>query len=255
MDKNISAVPKPRAEVIRPEITRLPELTFFRRVYRFLILGLIRLAVRSLARCEVKGLKNIPRQDPALMVSNHLGDADLIVGLAYSPVPLEFISKAELHDFPILGKLMDAYGAIWVHRGQPDRRAIRIALECLRQGRIVAITPEARESVTGALEEGTGGAAYLALKADVPLVPITFTGTENNRIYRNLKRLRRTDITLTIGQPFRLEQLPDRREAIDKGTQKIMEMLASQLPLDYRGVYSRQGESRPGTMQSRAAEE
>jgi len=237
MDKNISAVPKPRAEVIRPEITRLPKLTFFRRVYRFFILGLIRMAVRSLARCEVKGLKNIPRQDPALMVSNHLGDADLIVGLAYSPVPLEFISKAELHDFPILGKLMDAYGAIWVHRGQPDRGALRAVFEGFKEGRMVAIAPEGRESVTGSLEEGTGGAAYLALKAGVPVVPVTFTGTENWRIYGNLKGFRRTEVTVTVGAPFRLPPLPDRRTAVERGTETIMRTLAEQLPVEYRGKY------------------
>jgi len=255
MDKNINAAPKPRAEVIRPQITRLPELTFFRRVYRIFFIRLIGLAVRSLVRIRVRGLENVPRRGPALIVANHLGDADALVLQTYIPIVVEFIAKAELYDYPILGKFADTYGVIWLHRGQPDRRAIRAALEGLRQGRVVVINPEARESLTGALEEGTGGAAYLALKAGVPVLPITFTGTENNRVYANLKRLRRTDITLTIGPAFRLEQLPDRQEAIDKGTQKIMEALAAQLPLDYRGVYSRQDESRPGAMQSHAAEE
>lgn len=254
MDKNLSVEPKPQAELIRPEITRLPELTFFRRVYRFFMLGLIRLAVRLLARMETQGLENIPRQGPALMVSNHLGDADLIVGLAYSPVEVEFISKAELHDFPVLGMLMDAYGAIWVHRGQPDRRALRAALEGLRQGRVIGIAPEARESLTGGLEEGTGGAAYLALKADVPLVPVTFTGTENAIVFSNLKRLRKSDITLTVGKPFRLEQLPDRRKAIELGTQEIMQTLASQLPVKYRGVYTEEVVA-PGSALSGTEEE
>lgn len=229
--------PKPQAEVIRPEITRLPELTFARRIFRKFMRALIRLVVWLFTRTNAQGLENIPRQGPALMVSNHLGDADLIVGLAYSPIEVEFISKSELHDFPVLGQLMDAYGAIWVHRGQPDRRALRIALECLRQGRILGIAPEARESLTGALEEGTGGAAYIALKADVPVVPVAFTGTENARIYGNMRRLRKTDVTLTIGKAFHLEQLPDRREAIDKGTHKIMQEIASLLPPEFRGVY------------------
>ncbi len=247
--------PKPQAEVIRPEITKLPDLTIFRRVYRLFVRGLIRLVVRLCTRTTTQGLENIPRQGPALMVSNHLGDADLIVGLAFSPVEVEFISKAELHDYPILGRLMDAYGAIWVHRGHPDRRALRAALECLRQKRIVAIAPEARESLTGALEKGTGGAAYIALRADVPVVPVAFTGTENARVYGNLKRLHKTDITLTIGPAFRLEHLSDRREGIDKGTQKIMREIASLLPAEYRGVYTSQDESGQSSLQSLGAED
>jgi 1-acyl-sn-glycerol-3-phosphate acyltransferase len=161
--------------------------------------------------------------------------------MALSPVQVEALSKAELYDYPVLGKLMDAYGVIWVHRGQPDRHAIRAALDGLRQGRFIAIAPEGRESLTGALEQGTEGAAYLALRAGVPVLPLTFTGTENARIYGNLKRLRRTDVTMTVGAPFRLEELPGRKEAIELGTQNIMRTLAAQLPPEYRGVYASSG--------------
>ncbi len=228
---------KPRSTLIRPEITRLPSLTFWRRVFRRLIKWFVRVLVWLFTEMRTEGLEHVPRHGPILVVSNHLGDADLIVGMAYSPYEVEVLSKAELYDYPILGLLMDAYGIIWVHRGQPDRRALRAALEALRQGRVVGIAPEGRESLTGSLEEGTGGAAYLALKANVPILPVTFTGTENKRIYANMKRLRKTRVTMTVGAKFRLENLPDRRKAIDEGTQKIMQTLAEQLPLDYQGVY------------------
>jgi 1-acyl-sn-glycerol-3-phosphate acyltransferase len=107
----------------------------------------------------------------------------------------------------------------------------------LDQGRFIAIAPEGRESLTGALEPGTEGAAYLALKARVPLIPVAFTGTENQQIYGNIKRFRRSPVTMTIGSPFQLEDLPDRREAITRGTETIMRQIASYLPPEYRGVY------------------
>jgi 1-acyl-sn-glycerol-3-phosphate acyltransferase len=132
---------------------------------------------------------------------------------------------------------MKWYGTIWVHRGQPDRRAIRAVLKGLSEGRIIALAPEGRQSVTGGLEEGTGGAAYLALKADVPILPVALTGTENERIYRNLKRFRRTNVTITIGKPFRLEKFEGRKKSIETGTQKIMLSLAQMLPIEYRGIY------------------
>jgi 1-acyl-sn-glycerol-3-phosphate acyltransferase len=102
---------------------------------------------------------------------------------------------------------------------------------------MIAIAPEGRESLSGALEEGTGGAAYLALKSGAPILPITFTGTENARIYGNLKRLHRSQVTLTVGALFRLDEYPDRRQAVELGTQKIMRTLAAQLPPEYRGIY------------------
>jgi 1-acyl-sn-glycerol-3-phosphate acyltransferase len=182
-------------------------------------------------------LENIPKQGAALLISNHLGDADLVLGLAFSPVIIEIVSKIELAEIPILGSLLQAYGIIWVRRGQPDRKALRAILQGLKEGRMVGIAPEGRESLTGSLEEGTGGAAYLALKADVPLIPVTFTGTENRRVFDNIKHFRRTNVSMTIGPPFRLENLPDWREAVTQGTKTIMQTLARQLPPAYRGVY------------------
>ena len=172
-----------------------------------------------------------------MVVANHLGDADVVVGLAYVPFEIEAVAKVELYEIPILGYLMDTFGVIWVHRGQPDRLAIRCVLEGLQEGRVIYIAPEGRESVTGSLEEGTEGAAYLALKSGVPLIPMTFTGTENKRVFANLKRLRRSKISLTIGLPFKLEPGPDWRDSVQAGTQAIMKRLAGQLPLEYRGVY------------------
>ncbi len=202
--------------------------------------------VRWLTKAQAHGLENFPAEGPALLVTNHLGDADVLLALAFFPRFVEPLTKVELYDFPVLGKLMDAYGVIWVHRGQPDRRALRAALSALQEGRLVGLAPEGRQSLTGSLEEGTGGAAYLALKANVPIVPITLVGTEDSNIYSNLRRFRRPHISVTVGPPFRLEPDADRRQAIERGTQKIMRRLARQLPEAYRGVY-RTDEEAPGS--------
>jgi 1-acyl-sn-glycerol-3-phosphate acyltransferase len=191
----------------------------------------------------VEGLENFPRQGPALVVVNHLGDADIVLGLAVLPAPIDALAKMEMYDFPIIGKLMAWYGVIWLHRGQPDRRALHAALQGFQEGRLIGIAPEGRESLTGSLEEGTAGAAFLALKGKVPLVPVTFTGTENSRIYGNLKRLRRTPVSLRVGPAFWLETGASRAAALREGTEQIMRRLAGQLPPEYRGVYHiREGE-------------
>lgn len=228
---------KPTAEVYLPELTRLPSLSVFRRLLRILLVRVVWLLARVLFKVRVKGRQYFPTQGPMLIVSNHLGDADGIVGLAVAKTPFDVMGKVELYEIPILGKLMDWYGTIWVHRGQPDRRALRAALDGLAAGRMIAIAPEGRESVTGALEEGTDGAAYIALKTDSPILPVAFTGTENWRIYGNLKKMRRTRVTITVGPPFRLPKTGNRRGDIQNGTQLIMETLAQMLPPSYQGVY------------------
>ena len=209
---------------------------------RCLFCYLARLLAWIFTKVEIQGLENFPSQGPAIIVANHLGDADFVLGIAFTPRPPEVLAKAELYNFPVLGKLMELYGVIWVHRGQPDRRALRASLQGLAEGRLISLAPEGRESLTGGLEEGTNGAAYLALKANAPILPVTFTNTENETLYPNMKRLRRTHIQIKVGKMFRLENLGDRRLSIHLGTEKIMDTLANQLPVEYRGVYQVEAE-------------
>ena len=237
MTQDQKRIQKPVAEIVRPEITRIPKLTIFRRITRWLLIHLLRILIWLFINKKVTGIENIPREGPALVVTNHLGDADLILGAAATPRTVETFVKSELRDFPVLGHLLEAYGVIWIHSGRPDRRAIRAALQVLEEGRIIGIAPEGRESLSGALEEGTNGAAYIAIKANVPILPLTFTGTENQNIFPNMKRFRRSHITITIGQPFNLPPYKTLRTGITSGTETIMQKLASQLPICYRGVY------------------
>jgi 1-acyl-sn-glycerol-3-phosphate acyltransferase len=77
-----SLPPKPVAEVLRPELTRLPEYTFWRRLSRFSLWLLAKLVVAVRLKLTVSGLENFPPRGPALIVLNHLGDADIVVILS-----------------------------------------------------------------------------------------------------------------------------------------------------------------------------
>jgi len=233
-----SPTPKPVSKIWRPNLTRLPELSVSRRLFRRFFQLVCRVVVFVCTKMTIRGLENYPQRGPALVVINHLGDPDAVLVVAALPDFPEVIGKIELRDIPVLRLLADMLGIIWVHRGQPDRRAISVALQAFRQGRSIIIAPEGRESVTGALEAGTEGAAFLALEAGVPVVPVTITGSEFRRIENNLKKFRRTQVTVTVGKPFILPQLVKRQDAMREGTRLIMEKLALQLPPEYRGVYA-----------------
>jgi 1-acyl-sn-glycerol-3-phosphate acyltransferase len=243
MEMKQKTPPKPKSEKFRPEITRLPVLTLQRRIFRRLVKWLAQAITWLFCKVKMTGFENYPAEGAALLVANHLGDADVVVGLAYSPRPLELIVKSEIFDFPILGWVFEQYGVIWIHRGQPDRRALRAAIQALDQGRLVCIAPEARESLSGSLEEGTRGAAYLAHKSRAPILPVTYTQTENWRILENLNHFKKTEITITIGKAFHLTAEGSQKNVLDAGTQDIMQHLASQLPEHYRGVYLSQRNS------------
>lgn len=234
------SIPKPVTEVWKPELVRLPKLTFARKFFRWFGHNfIIKLAARLLLNVSVEGLENFPKTGPLLIVINHIGDADAVAVVSQLPNPPDALGKIELYDLPILGKLMDWYGMIWLHRGRSDIRAIKSALDGLAENRIIIIAPEGRYSLTGALEEGSGGAAFLAYKSGAPVLPIAVTGTENENVYDSLKKIRRANVSIRVGKMLQFaNQFSTRQEAVKLGTLQIMQALAKLLPEEYRGEYS-----------------
>ena len=227
-------IPKPVAEVWKPELVRLPEMTHSRRIFRSFAHGLIKLVAKVCLKVTATGMKNFPREGPVLVVINHLGDFDVPALISTFPFPPDALGKIELYELPVLGKLIDWYGVIWLHRGRANTRALR-----RRAGRVIVIAPEGRYSVTGVLEEGSGGAAFLAYKSGALILPIAITGTENENVYGHLKKFRRAPVQVTVGKMFKLaEQAESRQEAVAQGTNQIMQALADLLPEKYRGAYS-----------------
>jgi 1-acyl-sn-glycerol-3-phosphate acyltransferase len=232
--------PKPVSEIWQPDLVRLPRLTPARRAFRIFAHGLLKLIAKICLKVSSEGMENFPQKGPLLVVINHLGDADTPAIISTLPFPPDALGKIELFELPILGKLMDWYGVIWLHRGRADTRALRAALGGLAEGRIIIIAPEGRYSVTGALEEGSGGAAFLAYKSGVPILPISITDTENENVYGHMKKFRRAQVHVKVGKMFKMaEQARGRQEAVDLGTRQIMHALADLLPEKYQGAYSR----------------
>jgi 1-acyl-sn-glycerol-3-phosphate acyltransferase len=231
--------PKPVSEIWRPELVRLPKLPPARRTFRFFVRGVLKLIAQICLNVSSEGVENLPQKGPLLIVINHLGDADTPALMSVFPFLPEALAGIEVFEIPVLGKLMDWYGVIWLHRGRADTRALRAALNGLAEDRILVIAPEGRYSLTGALEEGTGGAAFLAYKSGAMILPIVVTDTENENVYGHLKRFRRARVHVKVGKIFKMaEQSRGRQEAIDLGTRQIMQALADLLPEKYQGAYS-----------------
>jgi 1-acyl-sn-glycerol-3-phosphate acyltransferase len=99
------------------------------------------------------------------------------------------------------------------------------------------MAPEGTRSLTRTLQRGKVGAAYLADRAGVPLLPVAIWGTE--RLPENVRRLRRTPVNMRVGRPFRLPgDGRARSRDLEAHTDLIMCRIAALLPPQYRGVYS-----------------
>jgi 1-acyl-sn-glycerol-3-phosphate acyltransferase len=102
------------------------------------------------------------------------------------------------------------------------------------------IAPEGTRSPNGALIEGKPGAAYIATKTNATIVPMSLVGCEDKTIKQRLSKLKKLDITLTVGKPYKIPGLPheNRDEFLQKFTDEIMCQIAALLPPSHRGVYS-----------------
>jgi 1-acyl-sn-glycerol-3-phosphate acyltransferase len=151
--------------------------------------------------------------------------------------PVAGIAKAETWDNPISAWLFDLWGAIPLRRGEADTKALRLGLEALEQGKILAVAPEGTRSGHGRLQRGQPGVVLLALRSGAPLLPMVFFGAED--LISNLKRLRRTDFNIKLGNPFLLNARGERvtRKIRRQMTDEIMYQLAALLPPANRGVY------------------
>lgn len=152
-------------------------------------------------RWRPEGREHIPATGPVLLCANHISWWDIPAVACLAPRRVYFMAKEELFRYPVFGWLIARLGAFPVHRGQPDRQSLRRALEHLAAGRAVVVYVEGTRSRTGELLPAQPGAAWLAVKARVPLVPVAIRGP-----YRPLAGVR-----VAAGTPFELKEYYERR--------------------------------------------
>ncbi|NLL61553.1 MAG: 1-acyl-sn-glycerol-3-phosphate acyltransferase [Candidatus Atribacteria bacterium] len=208
-------------------------MNFWAKLLTLVIKGIIKL----ICKFEGDSLSSVPQKGPLLLVINHINflDAPLIYTLLH-PRRVRGITKKENWDNWFVRILGNAWEAISIDRENPSKSTFKEIRKSFRDNRILCIAPEGTRSGTGILREGHPGVAYIALQSQVPLVLIAHYGTE--KFWDNIKRFRRTKITIAVSQPFLLvNESKVNREIQREMTEQIMARLATMLPENYRGVY------------------
>ena len=158
---------------------------------------------RGLFHFTVTGGERLPETGGAVVVANHVSWLDpIIVPLALPRKPA-FLAMEELWRMPVIGLVMRIYGplAIPLNRGAVDATALKRSLRALEGGALLIIFPEGGITPNGRLRPFHRGAAMLAARARVPLVPVAIQGTADALpLGRILPR--RRPVTVHVGTPI-----------------------------------------------------
>jgi 1-acyl-sn-glycerol-3-phosphate acyltransferase len=175
--------------------------------------------IRGLFRERVRGIENLP-DGGFVLAANHVSNLDpWPLGMPLWPRrQLNWMAKRELYK-PVIGTLISWGGAFPVRRGERDEGAIETAVDRVREGGIVVIFPEGTRQRKGLIKRHEArprtGAARVALRAGVPLVPAAIGGTD--------RILRLGPLSVAYGPPVDFSGLDgDEREAAREATGRLM---------------------------------
>jgi len=193
----------------------------------------VRIIISIVLDIHVVGRQNVPAQGAFIIASNHLSWVDVPLIPAFIKRRIVYMAKEETFQGN-LAWLVRFLGAFPVKRGEADRQSIRAADEQLKAGRILGMFPEGTRSRIGKMGKAHAGLGMIALRSDVPVIPVAIWGTE-----KAFKKFR-PHVTITIGEPMLLKPKGKKitREDIDEATDQVMQRIASMLPPEYRGVYA-----------------
>lgn len=175
--------------------------------YQIFKYAIFRPLVKYGFKARVEGLGNVPRSGGVILVSNHIAAMDSVVIPALVPRPMTYPAKAELFSGNNVGTKIVAWFLKTIKMVPMDRSggrasadALQAISDVLEEGRVVAIYPEGTRSPDGRLYKGKTGMARIALKNDVPILPVGVVGTETVTGLFGIPWVRRP--VVVIGKPL-----------------------------------------------------
>jgi 1-acyl-sn-glycerol-3-phosphate acyltransferase len=201
----------------------------------------VRRLLKMVFRPVVAGLENVPAEGPIIFASNHLSFVDSVLIPLVMPRRVTFLAKAEYFESRLLGAFLSSMGHIPVPRTEQRAAvaALDIALKTLDEGNAFAIYPEGTRSEDGRLYRGHTGVGWLALNAQVSVVPVAVRDTQRIMpVGARLPRIHRPGVT--FGKPIDFKPFADmppargRRALVDEIMREIQKLSGQ----EYTGTYN-----------------
>jgi 1-acyl-sn-glycerol-3-phosphate acyltransferase len=157
----------------------------------------------SFSRLRIEGAENFHKCPVAVYVSNHTSYMDTPVIFGALPFQFRILAKKDLWQWPMIGGYLGRSGQMPIDLENPHATLSSLggAVKALRAGMPLFVFPEGGRTLTGALRPFLPGAAYLAIRAQVPLVPIALSGVFD-LLPIHTKHFYPCKLTVRVGKPI-----------------------------------------------------
>ena len=167
------------------------------RVTRAAVVGIC----RTYWRATYEGLDNVPRSGAYVLAPVHRSFIDFGLVAKVDTRRIRYMGKDSLWKVGWFGRFITALGAFPVRRGSADREALRLCMDIIRGGEPLVLFPEGTRRSGPVVQELYDGAAYVATRTGVPIVPVGIGGSE--RALRKGKRVPRpVKVHVIVGPPL-----------------------------------------------------
>ncbi|MEM4991938.1 lysophospholipid acyltransferase family protein [Priestia sp. SB1] len=162
------------------------------------------------ARVNATGFDTLDKNEAYLFVCNHQSNFDIPLLYTYSPIKMAFVAKQEMRKIPIMGKLMELRGHIFMNRNNSKEavKSIQKGIEVLKSGASLAVFPEGSRSKGEAMGSFKPGALRLAIKSGVKVVPVVISGSYN-LMEANGGRVKPADVEIKCLDPLNPKDYKD----------------------------------------------
>ena len=155
----------------------------------------------SFWRLRVSGSEHIPATGAFVLAPVHRSNVDTVLCGCVTRRRLRFMGKDSLWKYRWAGSFFSSLGAFPVHRGTPDREALRRCEEALRGGEPVVLFPEGTRQSGPTVQPLFEGAAFVAARAGVPILPVGIGGSEW-AMTKGKKRILPVKVAMVVGAPI-----------------------------------------------------
>lgn len=193
-----------------------------------IVRGILAAVTHLFWRARVEGADKLPKTGSFVLAPVHRSNVDFALVSTLTRRKMRYMGKHTLWKVKPLGKVISALGAFPVVRGTADRDALKACIQIVQGGEPLVIFPEGTRQSGDEVQPLFEGAAYIAARTGVPIIPVGIGGSAKV-MPKGSKMIRPARVALVVGDPIHPDLVPEGGRAPRRAVHELTERLGKDL--------------------------